>query len=98
MDSCSKATSSISEDLKETPTLSQLSDVIFDKNQHEMNDLKSKTNVNGCDVGKIDESLSNHITDNAKIIVTFPSSTKKIRSGCMKMSGHGVIASRNFFL
>ncbi len=63
-----------------------------------MNDLISKTEVNGCDVGKINESISNHMTDNVKTIVTFPSSTKMIRSGHMKMLGHGVIASSNLFL
>ncbi len=58
MDPCWKTTSSISEDLKEPPTLVQLSDVIFDNNQHKMNDLISKTEVNECDVEKIYESLS----------------------------------------
>ena len=98
MDPCWKATSSISEDLKEPPTLVQSSDVIFDNNQHKMNDLISKTEVNGCDVEQIDESVSNQMTAKVKTIVTFPSSTKKIRSGCMKMLGHGVIASSNLFL
>ncbi len=32
-----------------------------------------------------------------KTIETFPSSTEKIRYGCMKMLGHGVIASSNLF-
>ncbi len=71
MDPCSKATSSLTEDLKEPSTLLQLSGVIFDNNQHKMNDLMSKTDINGCDVGKLDESISNHMTDNFKTIVTF---------------------------
>jgi len=97
MDPCSKATSSMSEDLQEPPTLSQLSDVIFDNNQCKMNALISKTELNSCEVGKIDESVSNQMTDNVKTIVTFPSSTNKIISGYMKMLGHGVIASHNLF-
>ncbi len=98
MDPCWKATSSISKDLQEPPTLSQWSDVIFDNNQHKMNDTISKTEVNGCDVEHIDESVPNQMTAKVKTIITFPSSTKKIRSGCMKILGHGVIVSSNFFL
>ncbi len=98
MDPCLKVTSSISEDLIEPPTLSWLSDVIFDNNQCKMNDSISKTEVNGCEVGKIHASISNHTTDDVKTIVTFPSSNKKIRPGHMKMLGRGVIASSNLFL
>ncbi len=53
MDPCLKATSSISEDIKEPPTLLQLSDLIFDNNQSKINNSIS-TEVNRCDVGKID--------------------------------------------
>ncbi len=63
-----------------------------------MNDTISKTEVNGCDVEHIDESVPNQMTAKVKTIITFPSSTKKIRSGCMKILGHGVIVSSNFFL
>ncbi len=62
MDPCWKANSSITEELKEPPTLSQLSDIIFDNNQHKMNDSISQTEVNGCDVEQIDESISNQMT------------------------------------
>ncbi len=61
MDPCWKATSSISEDLKDPPTLSQLSDVFFDNNQCKMNDTISKAEVNRCDLEQIDESISYHI-------------------------------------
>ncbi len=63
-----------------------------------MNDTICKTDVNGCDVGKNDESVSNQMTANFKTIVTFLSSTKKIRSGHMKMLGRGAFASSNLFL
>ncbi len=63
-----------------------------------MNDTISKTEVKGCDVKQIDESISNQTTAKVKTVVTFPSSTKKIRSACMKMSGHGVTASNILFL
>ncbi len=63
-----------------------------------MNDLILETDLNGCYVGKIDGSMSNQMTANVKTIVTFPSSMNKIISGCMKMLGHGVIASSNLFL
>ncbi len=38
------------------------------------------------------------MTDNVKTIENFPSSTKKNRSSCMKMLGHGFIASSNLFI
>ncbi len=59
-----------------------------------MNDSISETEVNGCEVGKIHVSKTNCTTDNVRTIVTFPSSNKNIRSGCMKMLGHGVISSK----
>ncbi len=37
------------------------------------------------------------MTDNVKTIVTYPSPSKNIRSVCMKMLGHGVIASSDLF-
>ncbi len=98
MDPCLKATSSISEDLKQPPTLLQLSGVINDNNQCKMKYSISNTELNGCEVEKIDTRVPNCVTDNVNTIVTFPSSNKKIRSGCMMMSGHGVIASSNLFL
>ncbi len=62
-----------------------------------MNDI-SKPEVNGCDVEQLDESVSNQKTAKVKTIVNFPSSTNKIRSDCMKILGHGVIASSILFL
>ncbi len=62
-----------------------------------MNDSISETEVNGCEVGKIHVSKTNCTTDNVRTIVTFPSSNKNIRSGCMKL-GHGVITSSNILL
>ncbi len=76
MDPCLKATSFISEYLKERPILLQLSGVIFYNNQCKMNDLISKTDVNGCDVGKIDKKVSNCMRGDVKTNVTFPSSNK----------------------
>ncbi len=43
-----------------------------------MNDLISKTEVHGCDVGKINESKSNRMTDNVKTIVTFPHQLRRL--------------------
>ncbi len=88
MDTCGKATSSISDNMIKSPTLSQLSDVIFDSNQVKMNDSISKTEINGCDLEQSDESVTNQMTANVKTTVMFPSVTKKVRSGCMKMLGN----------
>ncbi len=98
MDPCLKATPSISEDLNDSPALLQFSDIIFDNNQCKMNDSIFETEVNGCEIEKNHVSLSISTTDNVKTIATFPSSNKKIRSGCMKMLGHEVISSSDLFL
>ncbi len=42
--------SSITHNLKDPSTLSQLSDVLFDSNQVNMNDSISKTEMNGRDI------------------------------------------------
>ncbi len=66
MDPCWKTTSSISEDLKELPTLLQLSDVIFDNNQCKGNDSIFKIEVDGCDIEQIDKSISICMAANVK--------------------------------
>ncbi len=53
MDPYGKATSSITHNLKDPPPLLQLSDLLFDSNQVNMNDSISETEMNGCDVEMI---------------------------------------------
>ncbi len=58
-----------------------------------MNDSISEKERNGCDLDATDQ-MTAKVTTN----VTFPSTTKKVKSGRMKMPGYGVIASSNPFL
>ncbi len=51
MDPCGKATYSITDDLKELPNLSQISDFNFESHQIKMNDSISQKDINGCDKG-----------------------------------------------
>ncbi len=62
MDCYRKATSFTSHNLKDPPTQSQLSDVLFDSNQVNMNDSISETEMTSCDVEQSDENETTHMT------------------------------------
>ncbi len=93
MDHCRKATSFITDNLKEPPTLSQLSYFNFEKHKVKMNDSISEKEINGCDLEQSDDNATNQMT--AKVTTNIPASstTQKVKSGWMKMLWHGVIAS-----
>ncbi len=63
-----------------------------------MNDSMSEKEINGCDLEQSDEIATNQMTAKVTTNVTLPSTTKKVKSGCMKMLGHGVMASSDCFL
>ncbi len=69
MDCYRKKTSSTSCNLKDPPTLSQLSDVLFDSNQVNMNNSTSKTAMISCDIEQSDENETTHTTaeDNTNV-------------------------------
>ncbi len=98
MDPCGKATSSITDNLKETPTLLQVSDVFFKDHQVKRNDSISEKEVNGCDLEQSDEIKTKQTTATVTTNVTIPSTPNKVKSGHIKMYRHGVIASSNLFL
>ncbi len=51
--------------------------------------------MNDCDFERIDDNATHQTTVKVTTNVTVPSTTKKVKSGWKKMSGHGVITSSN---
>ncbi len=98
MDPCWKATSSITDHLKEPPTLSQVSYFNFEKKNIDMNDSIPDKEINGCDVEQSDDNTTNQTTAKVTTNVTLPSITQKVKSGWIKMLGNRVISSSNLVL
>ncbi len=63
-----------------------------------MNDSISEKEISGWDLEQIDGITISQMAAKVKNNVTVLSTAKKAISDCMKMLGHGVIASSNLFL
>ncbi len=75
MDPCGKATSSITDNLKESPTLLQVSDGFFKNQQVKMNNSISEIEINGCDFEQSNEIVTNQTTATVTTNVTIPPTT-----------------------
>ncbi len=98
MDLGTKATSSNTDNLIEPPTLSQLSSSISDTHQGNMNVSICETYTNGHESEQTKKHEQDQKPDNVQTNEAVPSTTKKMRCGCMKMSDHGIMASSNLLL